>query len=143
MRYKKDITASMPAFKNPGFQERQEAAARARDAALAKYRARPPIDEATTAERKARSEAREAAQAAKREEMRRAKEEAAQAKLERERAAVAAAEAEAKARAEAAAQAKADTTARKKAERMLWTEEDRKAARDARYAARKSRQGRR
>jgi hypothetical protein len=37
----------------------------------------------------------------------------------------------------------ADAKSRKREERLLWTEEDRKAARDARYAARKARQGRR
>lgn len=133
----------MPAFKHPGFQERQEAAARARGAALTSYRSRPPVDEAMLAERTARRQAREAAEAEKRAAARRAREEAAEAKREQERQALAAAEAEAKAKADAAAQAKADATAQKRAERMLWTEEDRKAARDARYAARKMRQARR
>lgn len=140
----------MPAFKNPGFNERQEAAARARSAALSAYRARPPIDEAVIAERLARRQAQDAAAAEKRaaalrakEEGLRAKEAAAKAQREREHQAVAAAEAAATARADAAAQAKAVATARKVEERKLWTEADRKAARDARYAARKARQGRR
>jgi hypothetical protein len=140
----------MPAFKLPTFNERQEAAARARTAALTKLKSKPPIDEAVVAERIARREAQEAAAAEKRasaarakEEAARAKEVAAEAQREQERQAAAAAEAEAKAAAEAAAQAKAAATARKIEERKLWTEEDRKAARDARYAARKARQGRR
>jgi hypothetical protein len=140
----------MPAFRNPGFQERQEAAARARDAALAKYRERPPVDEALMAERAARRQARLAAEAERRAAALRAREEAAEAKREQERravaeaeAAAAAAEAAAAAQAEADANAKASAKARKVEERKLWTEEDRKAARDARYAARKMRQGRR
>ena len=95
------------------------------------------------AERAARRQAREVAAAQNRAAILRAKEEAVEAKREQERQAAAAAEAEAKAKAEAAAQAKADATARRAEERKLWTEADRKAARDARYAARKSRQGRR
>jgi hypothetical protein len=133
----------MPAYKNPGFQERQEAAARAKSAAIAKYRDRPPVDEAVMAERTARRQAREAAQAEKRASLKRAKEEAEQAKRELERQAAAVAEVAAKAKAEAAAQARAEATAQKVAQRKLWTEEDRKAARDARYAARKMRQARR
>jgi thioesterase domain-containing protein len=93
----------MPAFKDPGFQQRQEAAARAKSASLAKYRSRPPIDEAVMAERTARRIAREAAEAEKRAAARRAKEEAAEAKQEQERLAAAAADAAAKAQAEAAA----------------------------------------
>jgi hypothetical protein len=88
----------MPAFKDPGFQQRQEAAARAKSASLAKYRSRPPIDEAVMAERTARRIAREAAEAEKRAAARRAKEEAAEAKQEQERLAAAAADAAAKPR---------------------------------------------
>jgi hypothetical protein len=139
----KDSNTQMPAFKNPGFQERQEAAARAREAALARYQARPPVDTALMAERSARRKARADAEAEKRAAALKAKEDAAAAKREQERQAAEAAEAAAKAKAEAAAQAKADATARKVAERKLWTEDDRKAARDARYAARKLRQARR
>lgn len=133
----------MPAYKVPSFQERQEAAGRARDAALAKYRAKPPVDEALMAERAARRRAKEAAEANKRAEALRAKQEAAEAKREAERQALAAEAAAARAQADAAAQERADAKARKAAERSLWTEADRKAARDARYAARKARAGRR
>ncbi len=132
----------MPAFKDPGHQQRQEAAARAKSAALAQYRTRPLIDEAVAAERTARRLAREAAEAEKRAAARRASEEAAEAKREQEREQEREREREAAARqaeAEAAAQAKAEAAAQKKP----WTEEDRKAARDARYAARKMRAGRR
>jgi hypothetical protein len=146
----KDIRIQMAAFINPGFQERQEAAARARNAALAKFLAKPPVDEAVIAERIARRQAREAAaaekraaEAEKRAAARRAREEAEEARREQERLAAAAAEAAIKAAAESAAQARADAAARKREERKNWTEEDRKAARDARYAARKARQGRR
>ena len=129
----------MPAFKDPGLEERQKAAARAKSAALAQYRAKPPVDEAVMAERTARRLAREAAEAEKRAAARRAKEEAAEAKREQERQAAAAAEAAAQAQIDAAAQARADAAAKKAAQKKLWTEEDRKAARDARYAARKMR----
>ena len=132
----------MPAFKIPGFQERQEAAAVARTAALAKLQAKPPVDEAVVAERAARRQAKEAAQAAKRAAAMLAKEEAAEAKRQRELQAALDLEAAKAAQAAQAAQAKLDATAQKVAERKLWTEEDRKAARDARYAARKSRQAR-
>lgn len=133
----------MAGFTNPTFQERQEAAARARSAALARYQSRPPVDEEAVARRAARDRTREDAAAAKRAALKQAKEEAAEAKREQERQAAAAALAEAEARAAAAAEARAAATARKVEERKLWTEEDRKAARDARYAARKARQGRR
>ena len=140
----------MPAFQNPGFQERQRAAALARSAALAKYKARPPVDEAVIAERTARNAAREkvvmekrAAAKRSKEAAARAKEEVAAAKREQLRQAALAAETAAQAEREAEAQAKADAKARKREERLLWTEADRKAARDARYAARKTRQARR
>jgi len=133
----------MPAFKDPGFQERREEAGRAKNAALAAYRAKPPIDEAITAERIARRVAREAAEVQKRTEALRAKEEAAEAKREQERQAVAAVEAAARAQAEAAAAARAEAVTQKQEHRKAWTEADRKAARDTRYAARKMRAGRR
>lgn len=132
----------MPAFKSPGFQERQEAAQRAKGEALTRYKARPKIDESVLAERMAKRLAREVVDAEKRAAILRAKEEAAESKREQERAAVAAAETAAIAEAEAEARARADATAQKAAERKLWTEDDRKAARDARYAARKMRKTR-
>lgn len=133
----------MATYQTPGFQERQDAAAQAKAKALVNYRARPEVDPAVMADRKARREARDAAVTERRETIRRAKIELEEQKREQERHALVAAADAAKAEAEAAAQAKADAKAQGIAERKLWTEEDRKAARDARYAARKMRQTRR
>jgi len=133
----------MAAYQTPGFQERQDAAAQAKARALVNYRARPLVDPAVMADRKARREARDAAVIQKREAIRRAKIEAEEQKREQERQTLAAAADAAKAAVEAAAQAKAEAKAQTVAQRKLWTEEDRKAARDARYAARKMRQTRR
>ena len=96
-------------FKNPTFQDRAGQAADARQKALEQLRQKPPRDEKLVAERIAAAEKREAAKAEK-----------AAAKK-----AAGAAAAEKKA-AEAAANAPA-------------TEAEKKAARDARYAARKNR----
>ncbi len=108
----------MQGFKEPGFQERVAAANRARDKALEKLRSKPPVDEAEVARQLAKRQAQEAAAAEKRAAARKAREEAQAAKLARAREAAEAA---------LAAQPK------------VLTEEERKAARDARYAARKSR----
>ena len=104
LRLFKENQQSMPAFQNPGFQERQQAAALARSAALAKYKARPPVDEAVIAERAARHAARDKAAVEKRaaairakEAAARAKEEAAEAKREQARQAALATEAATKA----------------------------------------------
>lgn len=118
----------MPAFKEPGFQDRVASAARAKDKALAQLRAKPEPDQALMAERAAARAAREAAQAEKREAARLAKEEAAA-----ERARLAEIAAQEKAAAAAAAAAIAAP------EQPVLTEAERKAARDARYAARKNR----
>jgi hypothetical protein len=146
----KENSLSMPEFQNPGFQERQQAAARARSAALAKYKARPPVEASVLAERAARHAAREKAEVEKRaaavrakEAAARAKEETAEAKREQARQAAAVAEAAVKAEREAEVQARVEAKAKKREERLLWTEDDRKAARDARYAARKASQTRR
>ena len=133
----------MASYQTPGFQERQDAATQAKAKALFNYRARPVVDPAIMADRRARREARDAAVMEKREAIRRAKIEAEEQKREQERQALAAAADAARAAAEAAAQAKADAKVQSITERKLWTEEDRKAARDARYAARKMRQTRR
>lgn len=109
----------MPAFKDPSFQERTAAAARARSTALSQFFARPRVDEAVLAERTAARLAREAAEAEKRAAARLAKEEAEAAK----RALALAAAAE----------------AARSAQKKVLSEAERKAARDARYAARKSR----
>lgn len=106
----------MPPFKDT-FQDRVGQAAEAKRKALDKLRSKPPVDEAVAAARREASRQREA-----REEEKRA------AKAEKVRAADAArADDEAKAATEAAAT------------KPPPTEAERKAARDARYAARKSR----
>jgi hypothetical protein len=98
-------------YKNPSFQDRAGQAAEAKKRALEQLRARPLPDEGVLAERKAAADRRQAAKAQKAE----AKKAAAQAALD--------------AKMEAAATAAAP----------VETEADRKAARDARYAARKNR----
>jgi hypothetical protein len=99
-------------YKDPAFQDRLKSAADAKQKALDKLKAKPPVDEAVLAERKAAAEAKAAAQAEKRA--------AKQAEKDREEAERAAQRAEAEASAVAAP-----------------TPEELKAARDARYAARK------
>jgi len=110
----------MPAFKAPDFKQRTAAASEAKQKALELLRTKPVMDEAVVAEKRAARLAREAAEA----ERRRAKREAEQAAKEAKRAAAAAA-----AEAEAAAKPQPKTEA------------ELKAARDARYAARKQRKG--
>lgn len=107
----------MPSFKQPTFQERTAIAAKAKAAALEKLRAKPPVDEAALAERRAAALAREAAQQKAREEKRAARE------LEK---------AEQAARKAEAATANAGLS-----------EAEQKAIRDAKYAARKNRVGKR
>jgi hypothetical protein len=102
------------------FQDRVARAAEAKEKALAKLRAKPEIDPQVAAERQAARLAKEAKQA----EARAAKQ------AERERAA---------AEKEAAAQAKAE--AAQAAKVVPPTAAELKAARDAKYAARKSRKG--
>ena len=106
------------AYKDPGFNDRIAAAAKAKEAALAKLKARPEIDEATVAARLAAREAKEAAAAEKRAAKIAEREREAAEKAERKRIA---AEAE-------AAKAKPELS-----------EAEKKAIRDARYAARKQR----
>lgn len=110
----------MAGYKDLDFNERRAAAQQAREKALAKLKARPPVDEAEQARRRAEREAREAAEAEKRLAAKQARLEAAEA-----------AKAE-----QARAQEEATAAASRTAE---LTEEERKAARDARYAARKKR----
>ena len=95
------------------FQDRINSAAQAREKALAKLKAKPPLDEKVVAERIERQAQREAKEAEKREAKRAAKA-AEAAALEAERS------------------SKAATPAPK-------TEAELKAARDAKYAARKAR----
>lgn len=102
----------MAAYKEPGFDQRRAAAAAAREKALEKLKARAPVDPAVQAERIAAAQARETAQAEKREAMKAKKAE------------------------ELARKAQA---AARLAPPPALTEAERKAARDARYAARKAR----
>ncbi len=96
-------------FKNPTYQDRAGQAAEARKKALEQLRKKPPRDEKVVAERIAAAERRELAKA--------------------EKAAAKKAEAEAAATARAAVEAA----------NAPVSEADKKAARDARYAARKRR----
>jgi hypothetical protein len=98
---------------NNSFQDRAGQAAEAKKKALEQYRSRPPVDEKLAAERTAARQAKEAARAEK----------TAAKKAERA----------------AAAQAKAADAAAKAAAAAPKTEGELKAARDARYAARKNR----
>jgi hypothetical protein len=101
----------MAGYKEPSFQDRVAAASKARETALARLKAKPPVDPAVLAERAAKAREREEAKA------QRAAERAAQ-------------------RAEAERLAEAEKAA---AIASQPTEAERKAARDARYAARKAR----
>lgn len=104
----------MAGYKEPGLQDRLQAAAKARETALARLKAKPAADPAVLAERIAREKERETAQALR----------AAQ-------------------RAEARELAKAEKArALEENARSVVappTEAERKAERDARYAARKAR----
>ena len=112
---------TMPSFKAPTFQERTALAAKAKLAALEKLKAKPPVDEAVLAERRAAALARDAAQAKAREEklaaraLEKAQKEAEKEALKAEQAAVV----------------------------PVLTEAEQKAIRDAKYAARKNRIGKR
>jgi len=107
----------MPSYKDPSFQDRIGRAADARQKALDALRAKPRPDAEALAARKAAQEARDAAAAEKRD-AKRAADQAERNRIAAERDAAAA----------AAAAAPAPPT-----------EAERKAARDARYAARKNR----
>ena len=108
----------MAGYKEPGFAERVALATRARDKALEKLRSRPVADPAELARRAEAQAAKEAAAVEKRAAARAEREAAAAAKIENERMAI-----EGDAAAKEAAEAEA------------------KAALDARYAARKRRNG--
>ena len=115
----------MGSFKDPSFQDRAAAAAKAKQKALDRLKAKPPGDEAVMAERRQAWEAREQALSEER---------AAKAKA-------AAAAKEAKAQLKAAQLLEAQEAAARKAARLKpASEAEMKAARDARYAARKARQ---
>jgi hypothetical protein len=112
-------------FKDPSFQDRQAAAGKAKQKALDLLKSKPAVDEAVLAERRRVYEEREQA-------------------LAQERAAKAEANATAKAEkaaAKAAEIAAAEAAAALKAARLKpASPAEMKAARDARYAARKARQ---
>jgi hypothetical protein len=110
----------MASYKAPAFQDRLASATAAKQKALAQLRAKPPIDEAVLAERRQKAEARSAKLEARQAEKRAAKEEAAKLAAER-------------------AEATQATAAEAANTRPAMTEAERKAARDARYAARKAR----
>lgn len=121
----------MAAFKDPSFQDRTAAAAAAKQKALDRLKAKPPVDEAVLAERRRLAELKDQAiaeeRAAKAEAVARAKAEKAEKKA-------------AELAEKAAAQAQAEEAAALKAARLKPpTAEEMKAARDARYAARKAR----
>lgn len=114
----------MPAFKSPSFQDRVAAAAKARQTALDQLKARPPVDEALLAEQRRAREAQEQALAEKRSAKALAIAEAKKQKAEAKAAELAAIEAAA---------------ALKLARPKPATPAEMKAARDARFAARKAR----
>ena len=118
----------MAGFKVPDFKERAALAGAARQKALDQLRSKPAPDEAVVAEKLAARLAREAA-AEERRLAKRAAEEEARAARREEAARLAALAVEAAAAAAAAA------------EKPVRTEAELKAARDARYAARKGRKG--
>ncbi len=103
----------MTSYKEPSFQQRVADAAEAKGKALNRLRSRPPLDESMIAERKAKSLKRVQTKAYK--------------------------TATKKAIAHAAAQADAAEALAMAAAPAPPTEAERKAARDARYAARKDR----
>jgi len=119
----------MRGFKEPGFNDRVAAANSAKTRALEMLKNRPKLSKEELAERADRQRAKEAVQAAKRA--------AAEAALEAERDAKDQAEREA---AEATAEAtEAARVAAEAARPKLPSDVEMKAARDARYAARKAR----
>ena len=107
----------MVSFKDPSFQERVASASKAKQKALDHLKTRPPVDEAVMASRRQERENRDRALAEER-----------------------AVKAQEKASAKAAKLAAAEATAALKAARLKPpSPEEMKAARDARYAARKAR----
>jgi hypothetical protein len=109
----------MSSYKEPSFQERTGLANKAKQAALAQLRTKPPIDEATFADRRAAAEARAGVQEKVREGKLAAREKKKAQKRERTEQSAAAVEI---------------------APRSM-TAEEQKAARDEKYAARKGRTG--
>lgn len=109
----------MKAYRGPSYQDRVERAAEAKQKALDRLKARPAVSEATLAARREAALARAAAQAEKRAARQAERDEAAAHKAARAD--------------EAAVRAEENEGGR------IPSDEERKAMRDARYAARKSR----
>lgn len=120
----------MAAFKNPTFEDRAASARQAKERALEKLRAKPTVDPEATAARAAAAQAKDAAAAQRRE--------AHRAAIEAEKVAKAEARELARLQAEEAAE-RAAALRRPAPAPVLPTAEEMKAARDARYAARKAR----
>ena len=118
----------MPKYKNPSLEDRLAAARDAKQRALEKLRSKPAPDPKVAAERLAAAQARDAAAAEQRA--------ARKAAIEQEKAAREAARTEAR----AAAEAEAERLAAARRPPVVPTAAELKAARDARYAARKARQ---
>lgn len=106
----------MRGYREPGFQDRVAAAKDAKTKALEKLKAKPPVDEAEQAEKLANRLAKEAAARERREATLQAREDA-----------------------EAARKAEIEQAAEAALPPPDASEAERKAARDARYAARKAR----
>lgn len=121
----------MPSYREPSFQDRTAAAAKAKQKALELLRAKPQLDPAELEERRKAQEARDQALAAER-----AAKAEALAAAKAEKLAKKQAEAERKAAERAEAEAAA---ALKEARLTPPSAAEMKAARDARYAARKAR----
>lgn len=114
----------MASFKDPSYQDRVASAAKAKQKALDQFKAKPPVDEAIMAERRRAWEIRQQALSEER----------------ASRAEASAAAKAAKARLKAGEAAEAEEAAARKAARLKpASEAEKKAARDARYAARKAR----
>lgn len=125
----------MAGHKELTFTERQEEAAKARAAQLAKARAKDPRNDPGFADRQAAR-----VQAAKEREQRETERKAAKLAEQQRLAAEAAAAEQARIEAEKAAEEEAKRQKLEMASRVVADEADRKAKRDARYAARKARQ---
>ena len=118
----------MKSYKDPSFQDRTDRAAQAKQKALNNLRQKPPVDEKLAAERQAARLSREAAEAEKRAAKKAAEQAAKEAKAQASAA-----------KAQASAAAKAERETKDSARAAPRTEAEMKLARDARYAARKSR----
>jgi len=122
----------MAGYKEPGFQDRVASATKARESALARLKAKPPIDPAVVAERIEKARLKEEAQA------QRAADRAAE-RAAAEAAKLAAEEAKAAEEAALAAEEAAKAKAIQDAIVPELTDEEKKQLRDAKYAARKAR----